>query len=356
MAGLSESEDLGFSSGSDQAASVENPEDADDTELREYGRSLGIDLANDDADLVEVARQAFNAALPPGWIEYADDLGRVYFYNLVTQESNWSHPLDSAYREAVQLVKQLRAMRPPASEARRAEAIQAHLDAVHVRAKAKLEGWSGPYASESGQYFYNTSLGVSSWESPVDEWQSELTIRQNVLHTCLFPEGFSAPAVAASSGLDFALAPMPELPKLPLQAPRPARPESPAVSAREFFTPRSARSARSLTPTHARGRTSQESSARPACPSSPVARSPATRSPAGQATKGALPAQAVRQVSPDTEAEACECSPPLPQGSPGPPSAQDPLPPQAPEGPAEEDPLEYTFSTGDKLALPKFGA
>eukprot|EP00421_Protoceratium_reticulatum_P038725 CAMPEP_0168448626 /NCGR_PEP_ID=MMETSP0228-20121227/47188_1 /TAXON_ID=133427 /ORGANISM="Protoceratium reticulatum, Strain CCCM 535 (=CCMP 1889)" /LENGTH=286 /DNA_ID=CAMNT_0008463159 /DNA_START=42 /DNA_END=899 /DNA_ORIENTATION=- len=234
------------------AAAVGSDGEADgEADVREYGKTLGID-ADRDADLLWVVHEAFVASLPPSWTEYCDEDGRVYFYNQATRESSWSHPMDGVYREIIQLVKAVRAEPGGASDARRAEAVQAHLEAVRGRAMEQLEGWSGPYTSENGAYYHNAALDVSLWDSPVDEWQSELELRQQVLHRCLLAGG-----TAPGRGLEGAAAGLTEetLGRLPLglharspgeNAPLPQSPGS-ARSARSFLSARSTCTARSMT-------------------------------------------------------------------------------------------------------------
>jgi len=237
-----------------------------EADLREYGKTLGVDV-EEDADLLWLVHEAFIASLPPSWTEYYDEDGRVYFYNQVTKESSWSHPMDKVFKELIELVKAVRAEQPPASKARRTEAVQAHLQAVHERAMAALDGWSGPYTSDPGTYFYNAALEVSVWDNPVDEWQSELALRQQVLHRCLLLDADAAPSAGSPDGrLEGGGTGLTEaaLSRLPLglgarslddAAPAPV-PQSPgsARSVRSFLSARSTCTARSLTPTRARSR------------------------------------------------------------------------------------------------------
>lgn len=168
-------------------------------DLHEYGLSLGVDLdAEGEEDLVWVVQQAFNAPLPSRWTEYVDDTGRAYYIKDGSTESTWEHPMDSVYRELLDLIKNVRQRRPAALEAQRRDLVRQHLQQVHQRAKADLEGWSGPYSSEQGDYYYSESLKLSTWDHPVAEWERELALRHAVLARYLIPE--HAAAAAASPG------------------------------------------------------------------------------------------------------------------------------------------------------------
>merc|ERR1712232_322857 len=75
-----------------------------------------------------------------------------------------------------------------------------HLRQVHARAMSQLVDWNGPYACEQGEYYYNDTLKVSSWESPVAEWENELTARHAVLSRYLLPEDAARTVASPSSG------------------------------------------------------------------------------------------------------------------------------------------------------------
>mmetsp|Transcript_6578 Transcript_6578/g.16436 ORF Transcript_6578/g.16436 Transcript_6578/m.16436 type:complete len:299 (+) Transcript_6578:82-978(+) len=158
-------------------------------DLHEYGLSLGVDLDHEnEEDLAWAVREAFNAPLPSSWTEYMDDTGRAYYIKDGSSESTWEHPMDAVYRELLDLIKSIRQMTPPASEAQREEVVKQHLRQVHQRAKEDLAGWSGPYNSEQGEYYYSDILKMSSWDCPTVEWERELAVRHAVLVRYLLPE------------------------------------------------------------------------------------------------------------------------------------------------------------------------
>lgn len=160
----------------------------DDADLREYGEGLGVD-AEPDSDLLWVVQEAFNAPLPTSWSEHTDDEGRVYFFHTLSGESAWEHPMDAVYRELIGLVKLPRWTElPMPTEAERGVFVRDHLGQVHQRALEAIEGWSGPYSSEVGEFYYSEALKVSTWECPIAEWEHELVLRHHVLCRCLLPE------------------------------------------------------------------------------------------------------------------------------------------------------------------------
>mmetsp|Transcript_111647 Transcript_111647/g.249161 ORF Transcript_111647/g.249161 Transcript_111647/m.249161 type:complete len:337 (-) Transcript_111647:200-1210(-) len=171
------------------------------SDFQDFVAYLGASLeAAEEGSLVMVAaNQAFTMALPPNWTEQVEeDTMRIYFYNAVTDESRWTHPQDSAFREVVQEVRQW----PPEAPAEQVvAAIDTHLRDFREKVVVALEPWSGPYymtqaaeggspelTSEGGQeseYYFNTRTGESCWEHPAKSWEYELYTRYLLLYRCL---------------------------------------------------------------------------------------------------------------------------------------------------------------------------
>lgn len=398
----SESDDLGISSdGSDEAeaeaqrpprkeaSSAEKPtqaapsEDAgtaategDEAELQEYAKSLGVDLNKaEEASLRWVVKEAFAAPLPVSWTEHLDEEGRVYFFNQITQESSWLHPMDGVFKEVIDLVK-VHQKTPSASNSKaggaqsssssaptKHDVVQAHLEQAHKEALAHIEAWSGPYTSEAGQYYYNSAHDVSSWENPIYEWQKQLALRQRILHRCLLEDEPLTPQSVAAAGelsrqssegevaepghtaierpsfLPGVGDPLLEFPRLPpLSMPNlaagEAGPKSPS-STRSFATARSGRSARSArSPTPTRVLASSMAAI-------PAAGPRGTASPKGASRPKAViatPKVAATVTAPD-EARRMAADEPRQRKS---------------SGDGEE--LEFTFGSTQNLQLPRFGA
>lgn len=155
----------------------------EDTDLGDYAASLGLDLRRH-PDLAWVAQEAFGHPLPELWSEHVDSEGRVYFFNEVSSESTWEHPMDSVYRELLGVVLSANAQAPSAPSSERVSLFHDHLREAHQRALASLEGWSGPYASPAGEYYYYEPTQVSTWISPLIQWENELAVRSRVLCGC----------------------------------------------------------------------------------------------------------------------------------------------------------------------------
>jgi len=269
------------------AVDIEHQEDF----LKYAADYLNINIQSDDADLAWVAWEAFTRPPPDGWSEHTHPNGRVYFHNWATRESTWSHPDDEMFKSLLGIVKALRAERPFASEARRSEVMQDHVNQIYKAAEEDLKNWSGPYSKEGGgDYFYNEILKESVWENPSERWERQLATRQSVLHRCLlsdWPHALETPSkespisqVRSLADASDAITPsFPQREEDELSA-QSAKSQQTMHSCRSFRTARSdrstrsvrsARSPRSQTP---RGKRSSKTSSVP--PPLPPATLPAT--------------------------------------------------------------------------------
>jgi hypothetical protein len=70
-------------------------------EVTEYARWLGV-KAEEDTDLLWIAREGLTAPLPENWKPCRDEDGEIYYFNFKTAESEWDHPCDSIFRNRVE--------------------------------------------------------------------------------------------------------------------------------------------------------------------------------------------------------------------------------------------------------------
>lgn len=67
-------------------------------EIAEYAEMLGFNLS-EDKDLLWIARDGLKAPLPENWRAVGTSEGDVYYYNTVTEETSWDHPMDEFYKQ-----------------------------------------------------------------------------------------------------------------------------------------------------------------------------------------------------------------------------------------------------------------
>jgi hypothetical protein len=52
-----------------------------------------------DQALLHIAEWALVAPVPEGWMTQLDDAGEEYFYNTLTGQTSYEHPMDEHYRQ-----------------------------------------------------------------------------------------------------------------------------------------------------------------------------------------------------------------------------------------------------------------
>ncbi|EKF28634.1 hypothetical protein MOQ_007612 [Trypanosoma cruzi marinkellei] len=70
-------------------------------ELLDYANWLGID-AEKEPHLMWIARQGLRTPLPAEWKACRTGEGDVYYFNFLTGESSWEHPMDDAFKRKVE--------------------------------------------------------------------------------------------------------------------------------------------------------------------------------------------------------------------------------------------------------------
>uniref|UniRef100_A0A7S0SVQ6 WW domain-containing protein n=1 Tax=Mantoniella antarctica TaxID=81844 RepID=A0A7S0SVQ6_9CHLO len=111
---------------------LEEAADSTAAEISSYARHLGIDTEGE-PDLLWIAEQAYSAPAPDQWEEYVDSGGQIYYFNVVTGVSTWTHPLEDQFRT---LVMRCRADKHQVAKAKEAEETRARLSRAQDGATA----------------------------------------------------------------------------------------------------------------------------------------------------------------------------------------------------------------------------
>lgn len=153
------------------------------TDYSDFARYLGD---HDEPLARKVVEVAWTTQLPANWTEETND-GRLYFFNHVTEEAVWVHPLDSTYRDVIAEVKRWNDTKCDFATACTLAAL--HIEQVTETAIEDLSNWRGPFWSEDGDekqaYYYNIVTKGSSWESPLIFWDHSLRFRAAALEQCI---------------------------------------------------------------------------------------------------------------------------------------------------------------------------
>eukprot|EP00403_Amphidinium_massartii_P048231 CAMPEP_0178463926 /NCGR_PEP_ID=MMETSP0689_2-20121128/50583_1 /TAXON_ID=160604 /ORGANISM="Amphidinium massartii, Strain CS-259" /LENGTH=613 /DNA_ID=CAMNT_0020090821 /DNA_START=31 /DNA_END=1872 /DNA_ORIENTATION=+ len=135
-------------------------------ELTAWARYLGIDPTQH-PDLAWIAYEALKAPLPPEWSEHYDSDGRVYYFNMTSRVSSWTHPLEQAHRYVYQRLARCR--NADLSDAQRGQEVghvQQWCEEAVKEAERELMVWT-EHADERGDRFYfNREQRRSNWGNP----------------------------------------------------------------------------------------------------------------------------------------------------------------------------------------------
>jgi len=135
-------------------------------ELVAYARYLGMDPVVD-GDLVWIAEQALEAPLPSEWTEHHDSADRVFYYNVQTHASSWTHPLEQLHRDTYKQIIGFRSGDMPSDEQKvKLKKLQVECEDSEKKAHVELQAWT-EHTDEQGQkFYYNRDKQTSVWTDP----------------------------------------------------------------------------------------------------------------------------------------------------------------------------------------------
>merc|ERR1719491_1104198 len=135
-------------------------------ELIAYARYLGIDPIVD-GDLMWIADEALNAPLPSEWTEHHDSADRVFYYNVQTHASSWTHPLEQLHRDTYKCIVNFRSGDMSKDERiQELEKLRTKCEESEREAHRELQAWS-EHTDEQGQkFYYNREHQRSVWTDP----------------------------------------------------------------------------------------------------------------------------------------------------------------------------------------------
>lgn len=135
-------------------------------ELIAYARYLGIDPIND-GDLMWIADEALSAPLPAEWTEHHDSAERVFYYNVQTAASSWTHPLEQLHRDTYKSIVQFRnGGQSKEDQARELENWRRRCEDSEREAHKELQAWTEHVDDQGTKFYYNSALQRSVWTDP----------------------------------------------------------------------------------------------------------------------------------------------------------------------------------------------
>jgi len=135
-------------------------------ELIAYARYLGIDPIVD-GDLMWIADEALNAPLPSEWTEHHDSADRVFYYNVQTHASSWTHPLEQLHRDTYKCIVNFRSGELSKEDrAKELEKLRRKCEEAEREAHRELQAWSEHTDDQGQKFYYNREQQRSVWTDP----------------------------------------------------------------------------------------------------------------------------------------------------------------------------------------------
>mmetsp|Transcript_33978 Transcript_33978/g.97742 ORF Transcript_33978/g.97742 Transcript_33978/m.97742 type:complete len:354 (-) Transcript_33978:14-1075(-) len=169
-------------------------------ELISYAKYLGIDPVID-GDLMWIADEALKAPLPCEWTEHHDSAERIFYYNVDTHDSSWTHPLEQLHRDTYKSIVNFRSgALSREDQIVELEKLRTKCEQSEREAHQELQSWT-EHSDEQGQKFYfKKSNGRSVWTDPRPARCHSLYLQMKALRVLgrhcgqtVTPRGFSEP-------------------------------------------------------------------------------------------------------------------------------------------------------------------
>lgn len=135
-------------------------------ELIAYARYLGIEPLVD-GDLMWIADEALNAPLPSEWTEHQDSADRVFYYNVNTHASSWTHPLEQLHRDTYKNIVAFRSGDlTKEGRASELEKLRRRCEEAEREAHRELQAWTEHEDEQGQKFYYNREQQRSVWTDP----------------------------------------------------------------------------------------------------------------------------------------------------------------------------------------------
>jgi hypothetical protein len=114
-----------------------------------------------------IADEALNSPLPLEWTEHHDSSDRVFYYNVQTHASSWTHPLEQLHRDTYKRIVDFRSGSfSKEDQAAELEKMRHECDDMEREAHDQLQMWT-EHCDEQGQkFYYNKEEQRSVWTDP----------------------------------------------------------------------------------------------------------------------------------------------------------------------------------------------
>lgn len=153
-------------------------------ELIAYARYLGMDPITD-GDLLWIAEEALKAPLPAEWTEHLDKADRVFYNNVQTHVSSWTHPLEKIHRDTYKTIVNFRSRNLSKEEKTvELEKMRGRLEKAERKAYQDLQEWTEDVNAQGLRFFYNQKQDRSVWTDPRPAQRHKFNLSWKALREC----------------------------------------------------------------------------------------------------------------------------------------------------------------------------
>lgn len=171
-------------------------------ELVAYARYLGIDTIAD-GDLMWISEQALNAPLPVEWTEHHDGADRVFYYNVQTRGSSWTHPLEQLHRDTYKQVVTFRSGGLNKDEqAEQLDKMRTECEEAEREAHRELQMWQEHTDPQGQKFYHHSDKQQSVWTDPRPATCHCLYLRMKMLRVLSKHAGLAVGVRAQSPAKD----------------------------------------------------------------------------------------------------------------------------------------------------------
>eukprot|EP00927_Polykrikos_kofoidii_P069913 TRINITY_DN6564_c0_g1_i1.p1 TRINITY_DN6564_c0_g1~~TRINITY_DN6564_c0_g1_i1.p1 ORF type:complete len:1534 (+),score=421.01 TRINITY_DN6564_c0_g1_i1:30-4604(+) len=164
----------------------------DPAQQAEYARSLGADVERE-TELLQYIVEMLALPMPPPWREYLDPERRIYYYNSLTGESSWVHPLHTSHVSMTALFRRVIA------SGDRLTFACAELSALRAQGEVEMLNWREAMAVDGSPYYYHVETQETRWDDPREDLRRDLTIQVNLLASIVERTAIAAAADGGAS-------------------------------------------------------------------------------------------------------------------------------------------------------------
>lgn len=172
-------------------------------ELVAYARYLGIDSITD-GDLMWIAEESLNAPLPAEWTEHHDNHNRVFYYNVQTHASSWTHPLEQLHRDTYKSIVNFRSGDLSRDDqGAKLDKLRRQCEDAERGAHRELQAWTEHVDDQGQKFYYNHEHKRSVWTDPRPAHCHELYLQMKALRVLSrHGTGIGGPGINSARGPD----------------------------------------------------------------------------------------------------------------------------------------------------------